>query len=55
MADDDHKAQNASVEGTDGLESSARRDVLRRLAKGGAVVPIAAVVYNASTTVAAAS
>lgn len=38
----------------DGLASPERRDMIRRLVKAGAVVPVAAVIYNASTTVAAA-
>lgn len=35
-------------------ESPERREMIRRLAKAGTVVPVAAVIYNATTTVAAA-
>lgn len=54
MAKDDFQTDEMSVEENNGPESPARRDMLRRLAKGGAVIPVAAVIYNASTTVAAA-
>jgi len=36
------------------LASPERRNMIRRLAKVGAVLPVAAVIYNASSTVAAA-
>lgn len=36
------------------VESRGRREMLRKIAKAGAVAPVAAVIYNASTTVAAA-
>ena len=54
MANDADEAQKPLVENTDGPESPDRREMLRRLARGGAVLPVAVVVYNASTTVATA-
>lgn len=54
MGKDEITPEN-SVEETGGPESPARRVMLRRLAKGGAVIPVAAVVFNSSKSVAAAS
>lgn len=39
---------------SDGPTSPERRKMILRLVKAGAVVPVAAVIYNASATVAAA-
>lgn len=38
----------------DSPSSPERREMVRRLAKAGVVLPMATVIYNASTTVAAA-
>lgn len=51
MQENDTQDANTSL---DTVESPKRRDMIRRLAKAAAVVPVAAVIYNASTTVAAA-
>jgi len=45
------KIKNATSET---VESLGRREMIRKIAKAGTVVPIAVVIYNASTTVAAA-
>lgn len=53
----DNKRDNAEVEGQGGspVGSANRRELVRRLAKVGTVLPVAAVIYNASSTVAHAS
>jgi hypothetical protein len=53
----DNKRDNAEVEGQGGnpVNSTNRRELVRRLAKAGTVLPVAAVIYNASSTVAHAS
>jgi hypothetical protein len=48
-----HDAESRPV--ADGPTSPERRNMIRRLVKAGSVLPVAAVIYNASATVAAAS
>lgn len=52
MSRDNRQTETPSDAATNGPESPERRELLRRLAKGGAALPAAAVVFTASKAVA---